>query len=80
MQSDYAPQYGKPCVDLTDGEPTPTPDQLVAFALEIAATYEDEPGETDLVIQFPGRPQEIYSIGAARRAVAILARAEGAQP
>jgi hypothetical protein len=62
----YAEQYNTPCLiinNLADW----TANYLIDWAEEIGAIYEDEPGSICYVIQFPGRPQELYTENAIKR-------------
>lgn len=64
MRVEFAEQYGVPCVVLEGGE---SADEVVAFARESEAQYyEDGPDDEALVVQFPGRPQELYTERALR--------------
>lgn len=66
MSCQFAEQYQKPCIRLEGGECF---EEVVMFALDCDATYND--GEDDCyVIQFPGRPQELYTEQALRRSLA----------
>jgi len=67
MTKDYAPQYQKPCVLLS--EMPETASEIINYAVSIGAHTEEEPGERSFVIQFPGRPQELYSAHAILRTV-----------
>ena len=62
MSVQFAEQYGKCCIRLEGGE---TFEEVTEFAHESDATYDD--GEDECyVIQFPGRPQELYTEQALR--------------
>lgn len=65
MRGDYAPQYDTPCVLLRDSDTDV--EAVIDFAKGISATFEEEPGDKMFVIQFPDRPQELYSEEALRR-------------
>jgi hypothetical protein len=62
MSCQFAEQYSKPCIRLEGGE---TFDEVSEFAYECEATYFDGEDEC-FVIQFPGRPQELYTEEALR--------------
>ena len=62
MSVQFAEQYGKCCIRLEGGE---TFEEVTDFANESDARYDD--GEdVCYVIQFPGRPQELYTERALR--------------
>jgi hypothetical protein len=72
MRETHAKQYGCPCVTIDEpgeGETLPTADELIAYADEIGARHQPEPGEPQFVVQFPGRPQELYTRNAVMRSL-----------
>lgn len=67
MHKSFAAQYRKPCVVIPDGDTLPPLEDFIAFANEIGARYEEVPGSVCYVVQFPGRPQELYTESAIQR-------------
>lgn len=65
MSCQYAPQYNTQCVRLEGGEVF---EEVVMMAYDCGATYDDGEDEC-FVIEFPGRPQELYSEEALRRSL-----------
>lgn len=64
MKFEMAEQYSRVCAHL-DGTEQLTADELIALCHDNEACYDD--GEDlCLVIQFPGRPQELYTENALR--------------
>ena len=66
MSCQFSEQYNKPCIRLEGGE---SYDEVAEFAYECEATYDDGEDEC-FVIEFPGRPQELYTADALRRSLA----------
>lgn len=66
LTTDYSPQYKVPCVLIAGADPH-TAGEIIEFARLIGAVYEDEPDSLCYVVQFPGRPQELYTDAAIRR-------------
>lgn len=60
MTEGFAAQYRKPCLILDQGDLKASPEVLIEAAHDMEAIYEDADGE-QLVVQFPGRPQELYT-------------------
>lgn len=61
-----AEQYARPCIVLEGNE---TPDEVIERAWYAEALFDD--GEDECyVIQFPGRPPELYTEDALRRSLA----------
>ena len=66
MRINFAEQYSIPCVEI---EGTETADDVIILAIESKAVYDD--GEDELLcIQFPDRPQELYTQAALIRGLA----------
>ncbi len=51
--------------DLTDG----LVDEIVGVARKEGATFDDDGDEEVFVVEFPGRPQEVYTESALRRSL-----------
>ena len=69
LTEDYAPQYNTPCVLL---EPLQyDADQIIDYAKRIGAVFLEDPESICYVIQFPGRPQELYTEEALRRSLRL---------
>lgn len=65
MRVEFAEQYGVPCLVLDDIDLTENAEVIILKAYLDEATYWD--GEdTNLVLQFPGRPMELYTENALR--------------
>lgn len=65
MRFEFAEQYNCVCIRL-DGSEIWTADALISVCHEYEATYDD--GEDIcFIVQFPGRPQELYTEEALRR-------------
>lgn len=59
MRIEFAEQYSVPCIVL---EGTEDPDEVIAFAQESEAVfYPEGPDDPHFVLQFPKRPQELYT-------------------
>lgn len=74
----YAEQYGTRCITIEREslismqlEPNLATEELMTLADHNGATYDDEPGSTCYVIQFPDRPQELYTESALRRSLKV---------
>ena len=63
MRQISASQYGTACVQLHEGDDV---DEVIEFAEEQGAMYEEEPGDWTYVIEFPGRFPELYTERALR--------------
>lgn len=75
MRVEFAEQYSVPCVAI-DG--TETADEVIRHARESEAVYyEDGPDDECFVIQFPDRPQELYTGEALRRSLGKPAATTG---
>lgn len=57
MRVEFAEQYGVPCVVLDGSE---EPEHVVDCCYESEAICVED-GEDCFVVQFPGRPQELYT-------------------
>lgn len=60
MTEGFAQQYEKPCLILNEEDMNRSPRELIQTALNMGAIYEDADG-VHFVVQFPGRPQELYT-------------------
>lgn len=71
MKSGYATQYHKHCIVLEVGD---TIEDIIERAINKDALYQEGPDEEDIafVVQFPGRPKELYSETALRRSMPIM--------
>jgi hypothetical protein len=73
VNQNFSEQYETACVVITDPELCQmvlregAADDVIQYAKNIGALYDDEPGSTCYVIQFPNRPQELYTESALRR-------------
>ncbi len=63
MKTTYAEQFGTCCLVV---EPGDTADDALEYAYEVGAYYDDGEDEC-LVVEFPGRPQELYTRSAFMR-------------
>jgi hypothetical protein len=55
----FAAQYGTPCVTVREDD---TAESLMDRCWKSEAVFEEDgPGDYVYVVQFPGRPQEIYT-------------------
>lgn len=72
MKTEFAEQYGVPCLVL-DG--TERPIDVYDRAMKDGAWFW-EPGEDEasLVLRYPGRPQELYTVEAIKRSYRQLLR------
>lgn len=71
MRVGYAHQYERPCIIL---EPKDDYLDVIRMAEEEGAVFMDGPDVIDdkcYVIQFPGRPQELYTFAALARSFPI---------
>ena len=66
MKVTYAEQYQTACITLEGNE---APDDVIEKALDAGATFQEEPGEDCYILQFPGRPKELYTESAIRRSL-----------
>lgn len=67
MKLDYAEQYRCACIVI---EPGDTAEQVIEECATEGALCDWE-GEEDCVVQFPGRPQEVYSREALHRSLPL---------
>ena len=68
MRTEFAEQYSKCCV-VIDG--TESADDVIAKCFDDEATFFD--GEDScFVVQFPGRPQELYTENALRGSLPVI--------
>lgn len=65
MNITFAEQYGTPCIEVG---PQDTFEGVESAARASAATYHDGEDEC-LVLRFPGRPPELYTVEAAKRSI-----------
>jgi hypothetical protein len=64
----FAEQYGKPCVILELGDAVT---DVIEYAEENGAKFCEGPNEWAYVVQFRGRPKELYSESGLRRSFPI---------
>lgn len=65
MRVEFAEQYGRPCLVIEGTEPF---EEVIMGAYDAEATFNDGEDEC-LIVQFPGRPQELYTEEALRRSL-----------
>lgn len=58
MKLGYAKQYEKACIILEPGDEI---EDVIEYAELNDAIFWEGPGEKACVVQFPGRPKELYS-------------------
>ncbi len=58
MRQIFASQYGTACIQLHEGDDF---DEVIEFAKEQGAIYEEEPNDWVYVFEFPGRFPELYT-------------------
>ena len=63
MKQIEALQYGTACIQLHEGDDV---EEVIEFAEEQGAMYEEEPDDRLYVVEFPGRFPELYTERALR--------------
>ena len=66
MKLGYAEQYNKSCIII---EPEDECEDIIEMAEMEDAMFWEGPGEKAYVVQFPGRPKELYSEQALQRSL-----------
>jgi len=63
MRNIFASQYGTACIQLHKGDDI---EEVIEFAKEQGAQYEEEPNDWVFVVEFPDRFPELYTERALR--------------
>lgn len=69
MKFEFAEQYGIPCVVIEAGEDA---EAIIEACGEAEAVLYNDPDGPEYCVQFPGRPQELYTAAALAGSLPIV--------